>query len=112
MTRLYIGLLHLVTLNFRLGEPLRSSCIVISAVHKSRSSTASLSSARFIPDILSVSSIHLFIGRSLFSSSLSVCQHHILFHTICSHHMAKEHQLLVCCSLSQLNLLESMKFLD
>src|SRR6218665_3978836 len=36
-----------------------------------------------------------------FSSSLSVCQHHILFYTICSHHMAKEHQLLFCCPLSQ-----------
>src|SRR6218665_1998335 len=36
-----------------------------------------------------------------FSSSLSVCQHHILFYTTCSHHMAKEHQLLFCCPLSQ-----------
>src|SRR6218665_2345948 len=39
------------------------------------------------------------VGLSL--SSLAACQQHILFHTICSLHMAKEHHLLVCCPLSQ-----------
>src|SRR6218665_14047 len=39
---------------------------MVSFLHRFRSSTASLSSARFIPDIVSFSSIHLFIGQPLF----------------------------------------------
>jgi len=40
--------------------------VMVSFLHKSWSSTASLSSARFIPDVVSISSIHLFIGRPPF----------------------------------------------
>src|SRR6218665_1188393 len=43
--------------------------VMVSFLHKSRSSTASLSSAKLIPDdIVSISSIHLFIGRFLLPS--------------------------------------------
>jgi len=40
--------------------------ILVSFLHNARSSTASLSSARFIPDIVSISSIHLLIGWPFF----------------------------------------------
>src|SRR6218665_17291 len=39
---------------------------MLSFLHTSRSSTASLSSVRFIPDIVCISSIHFFLGRPLF----------------------------------------------
>src|SRR6218665_1289959 len=76
---------------------------MVSCRHKSRSSVASLSSASFIPD--SVFFLHppLPCRHTVsFSSSLAACQHHILFHTVCSHHMAKEQHLLFCCDKSPL----------
>src|SRR6218665_1589673 len=39
---------------------------MVGFLHKSRSSTSSLSPAGFIPDIVSITSTHLFIGRHLF----------------------------------------------
>src|SRR6218665_3570361 len=76
---------------------------MVSFLHTSRTSTASLSSARFIPDMVCISSIHFYIGRPLFllpSPRASIIKI-ILFHTVCSHHMAKELHLLFCCPLSQ-----------
>src|SRR6218665_730573 len=39
---------------------------MVSFLHTSRSSTASLSSVKFIPDIVCISSIHFFLGQPLF----------------------------------------------
>src|SRR6218665_1589141 len=77
---------------------------MLSFLHTSRSSTASLSCVRFIPDIVCISSIHFFLGRPLFllpSPNASIIFFSIPFGNVCSHHMAKEHHLLVCCPLSQ-----------
>src|SRR6218665_2023070 len=73
---------------------------MVSFLYKSRSSAASVSSASLIPDIVCISCIELFLGRPLLSS-LTACQHHVLIHTVCLHHMAKEHHLLFCCALSR-----------
>ena len=40
--------------------------VIVSFLHKSLSSAASLSFSRFIPDIACISSIHLILGRPLF----------------------------------------------
>src|SRR6218665_1531765 len=48
--------------------------IMVNFLHKSRSSAASLSSARFIPDIVCISSIYLFLGQPPFLLS---SPHHV-----------------------------------
>src|SRR6218665_1419811 len=77
---------------------------MVSFLHTPRSCTASLSSVRFIPDIVCISSIHFFLGRPLFllpSPHASIIFFCIPFGNVYSHHMAKEHHLLLCCPLSQ-----------
>src|SRR6218665_4154360 len=71
--------------------------VMVILLHKPRSSAAFLSSPRFIPDIVCIPSIHLFLTQP---SSFSTCQHHFLFKTVCPHHVAKKQHLLFCCPLS------------
>src|SRR6218665_1596181 len=62
-------------------------------LHNPRSSAASLSSVRSIPDIVCISSIHLFVGRPLFllpSPQASI----IFYKPVCPHHVAKKQYLL------------------
>src|SRR6218665_2425168 len=56
-------------------------------LHNPRSSAASLSSVRSIPDIVCISSIHLFV---LLSPQSSI----IFYKPVCPHHVAKKQYLL------------------
>src|SRR6218665_1002052 len=62
-------------------------------LHNPRSSAASLSSVRSIPDIVCISSIHLFVGRPLFL--LPSPQASIIFYKgVGPHHVSKKQYLL------------------
>src|SRR6218665_1027418 len=69
--------------------------VMVIRLYKPRSSAASLSSTRSISDIVCISSIHLFLGRTSHPyPSLSAVEHHFLFKTVCSLHIAKKQHLL------------------
>src|SRR6218665_3263517 len=75
---------------------------MVSFLHTSRSSTARIPQVHQIHPWHRVYFLHPLLPWSAsLPSSLAACQHQILFHTVCSHHMAKELHLLFCCHLSQ-----------